>query len=114
MPALTLTPTLRRGLPWLLWLALLLPLAQTAAAWHAYSHVREVVRLHEVDAQAPHAALCDLCLTAAAAGGGALPGSPPALTFAVIGHDLPQPAAVGVWQAPVSRAYRSRAPPAPR
>lgn len=101
---------LRIGLPWLVWLALLLPIAQSAAAWHAYSHVASAAARD--DGGATHAsAHCDLCLTAAAAGAPGLPGAAP--TFALPTPLAPQVPDDAVPAAPHGgrAAYRSRAPP---
>lgn len=103
-------PPLHRGLSWLFWLALLLPVAQAAATWHGYSHVQEASE-REQGKQAPHTTQCDLCLAAAAVAGGALVGGPPRLVVPAAGHALPQPAATSVWQALPTLAYLSRAPP---
>lgn len=103
---------LRIGLPWLVWLALLLPLAQSAAAWHAYSHAATAVAGTPDDGgAAAHATHCDLCLTAAAAGGPGLPGAAPALApDADASHRRPDTPTSAL---PARRlaAYRSRAPP---
>src|SRR6185436_19344484 len=50
---------------WVLWLALLLPLAQLAAAMHAYLHVPDPAR---VSSEKHLPAPCDLCVVAAALG----------------------------------------------
>lgn len=105
------TPHLHRSLSWLFWLALLLPVAQSAAAWHGYSHVRAETSERDQSKQAPHTAQCDLCLAAAAVIGGALMDRPPSLAVPAAGHALPQPAASSVWQALPTLAYLSRAPP---
>jgi hypothetical protein len=112
MAAFDLVRPLRRSLPWLFWLALLLPLAQGAAAWHAYSHAPFGASVHADDPASPHAVHCDLCLIAAAVAGGALAASPPNLALLATRHAPPQPVATGVWQALPIPAYRSRAPPA--
>lgn len=105
-------PPRQRGLAWLFWLALLLPVAQSAAAWHGYSHGRaETSEREQQDKQAPHTAQCDLCLSAAAVIGGALVGRPPSLALVAAGHALPQAAATSVWLALPALAYLSRAPP---
>ncbi len=116
MPASTHTSRLHRGLSWLFWLALLLPVAQSASAWHGYSHGRtQTASEREQDKQAPHSAQCDLCLSAAALSGGALMGRPPSFAAIAARHALPQPATASVWQALPALAYLSRAPPsAPR
>jgi len=106
-----LTSPLHRSLSWLLWLALLMPVAQSAAAWHAYSHGLQEAGEHGGDAQAPHAFPCDLCLAAAAVSGGALHGALPALVLAAARHEAPRVAAGSAWQSRFTPAYRSRAPP---
>jgi hypothetical protein len=106
---------LRRRLAWLLWLALLLPLAQSAAAWHGYSHTVAGVNGDGESKQSTHRASCDLCLTAAAVIGGALVGNEPARLVRDARHELPQPAESAIWLALLTLAYLSRAPPpAPR
>jgi len=91
-------------------LALLLPLAQSAAAWHAYSHVASAGARD--DAGAAHAAAhCDLCLTAAAAGAPGLPGTAPSFAApAQMAQALPDTAAPCIARGGRA-AYRSRAPP---
>jgi hypothetical protein len=111
MRASAFKPYLHRSLSWLFWLVLLLPVAQSAAAWHSYSHLRAGASEREQDKQAPHTAQCDLCLSAAAVIGGALMGRPPSLAVFAARHALPQPAATSVWQALPTLAYLSRAPP---
>jgi hypothetical protein len=101
----------RRRLAWLLWLGLLLPLAQVAAASHALTHLRGALG-GEIDnkgvAQASH---CDLCVAAAAIAGGGAISEAPALTPPLVCHDAPRIASAGVWLALPLRAYLSRAPP---
>ena len=107
-------PAVRRltqGASWLLWLALLLPMAQSVAAWHGYTHVKPDASEREDGKPAPHAAHCDFCLAAASAAGSALLGGPPSFMSLAARHELPRPAVRGVWQAPVALAYQSRAPP---
>ena len=101
----------RQRWAWLFWLALLLPLAQTAAAWHAYSHVEKEVAGHAHGKQAPGLAHCDLCLTAAALSGGALVGENHILPLVAIHEGVPREPAASVWHGPLALAYRSRAPP---
>ena len=103
--------SLRRSLGWLLGLALLLPMAQLASSWHGVSHVRTEVAVHEGGKQAPRAAHCDLCLLAAALGGGALPSRAPALALPSTRHAAPDPTAAALPGAPPTLAYRSRGPP---
>ena len=98
----------RRHLAWLLWLAFLLPLAQGVAAAHAVSHAD--VR-GDVDGKALHGSHCDLCLSAAAVVGGALPGHAPALRVPAAEHEAPQESSIGAWVAAPAHRYRSRAPP---
>jgi hypothetical protein len=108
-------PALQRSLSWLFWLVLLLPVAQSAAAWHVYSHGQAEAGERDQGKPAPHSAQCDLCLAAAAVSGGALVGTPPSLVLLSARHALPEPATASVWQAPAALAYLSRAPPsAPR
>ena len=101
----------RRSLTWLLWLALLLPMAQSVASWHAHSHDGQATAARADDAQAPHATHCELCLVAAAVSGGALFAAPPALALAARRHEAPLAAAGSVWLWLFTPAYRSRAPP---
>lgn len=58
---------------WLLWLALILPIAQAMAGVHALSHVTG----ERPDDGIAHLVHCDLCLTAADLAGGA-PSAEPA------------------------------------
>lgn len=100
----------RRHLGWLLWLVLLLPIAQTAATWHVLSHARAEL-LGDDSQQIAQQEQCDLCFSAAALLGGAplrsagvMPESralPLQLGLPPRGNPLPAPA----------RAYDSRAPP---
>ena len=103
----------KHRLSWLLWLALLLPLAQAAAAWHAVSHtaVGSVSGSAGDNKQALHPLHCDLCLTAAALGGGALPAALQLLVHPAARHQAPQARPGSPWLPPLTRAYHSRAPP---
>ena len=104
-------PFMQRHMAWLLWLALLLPLAQTAASWHILSHANSEPANALDDQQAVHQAHCELCLSAAAL----LSGAPLVATA-----DLPHAPALAqqvaadwrtvLWK-PAARAYDSRAPP---
>ena len=97
----------------LLALLLVLPLAQAAAMWHGLSHV--VPQAQTQDDDAPPAAQCDLCLSAAALGAGALTSAALPLSTALRAHAQPQPPRAAHWFATVALPYRSRAPPlAPR
>jgi hypothetical protein len=110
---LTLHPRvfLQRRFGWLLWLALLMPVAQLGAAWHAISHSRPDTT-GEADGKPalPHAH-CDLCLVAAALGSAAPAGEPPLVAHLAVRHAMPRVDAGSVWTAPSARAYESRAPP---
>lgn len=102
---------LRHSLPWLVWLAMLLPMAQMAAAAHAVSHGATSQTEPANDKQSPHALQCDLCLTAAGVTGGVLPSHPLSAPGTSAGHAPPAVAAVSVWLSLPALAYLSRAPP---
>ena len=97
---------------WLLWLGLLLPVAQLAAATHALSHARQAVNRDEPNPQAPHLAHCDLCLTAAAIGGAAPAAASTVIVVSSVRSSLPTGALDAQSATPPVLAYRSRAPPA--
>jgi hypothetical protein len=102
----------RRHAAWLLWLALLLPLAQACAAWHALSHARAELAGDPADGKALHpASHCDLCLVAAAVSGGAPPGVAPAVHVDATAHPAPSALQESVRASAPARAYLSRAPP---
>jgi hypothetical protein len=95
---------------WVLWLALLLPLAQLGAAAHAYGHLQDPVRTSG-DKHLP--AACDVCLVAAAIGGGGAPASaPPSLPLATLEHAAPEHIPAGHAPLAAPAPYLSRAPPA--
>ena len=100
----------QRHLGWLLWLVLLLPIAQTAASWHLASHAG-TQQTEDLGQQALDQDRCELCVSAAAVLGGApLRSTDPWLTNRALAQVLrfdPHSAPV---LAPV-RAYNSRAPP---
>jgi len=100
----------QRRLMWLLWAACLLPIAQTAATWHALSLAR-ADRADVRDTQLLHHTHCDFCLTAAALSGGVLPGQPPSPPRHVGHHEAPQAIASDIRFALAVWVYRSRAPP---
>ena len=111
MPTLRPAASPRRRLVWLLWLVLLLPMAQTAASWHLLSHAHSGEN-SEADGKQPlHHTQCELCLSAAALIGGAPPVQPPGLPHPTARHERPKAAASSVWLAPTAPAYESRAPP---
>lgn len=103
--------TAPRHFAWLLWLALLLPIAQMAAMGHTVLHVGdETSRQTERDQGLPESA-CHLCLIAAAIGSGGLRGAPPPLPDLTARHEVPRAALGGAWLPLPARAYLSRAPP---
>jgi hypothetical protein len=101
----------RRCLTWLVWLGLLLPVAQVGAAVHALSHARPDASRESDGKQAPQAGHCDLCLIAAAIGGAAPLAQPATSLPPAIGLELPQAVSADVLPAEAAHAYRSRAPP---
>ncbi|MCO5107399.1 MAG: hypothetical protein M9907_09980 [Burkholderiaceae bacterium] len=104
------TPVSRRRFAWLLWLALLTPLAQAAAAWHVVAH--ESAQAGSEDGKhGPAHAQCELCLAAAALGSGALPGKPSALACPACTQEAPGADSGTAALAQPATAYRSRAPP---
>ncbi len=103
-----------RRLAWLLWLVLLLPLAQTAATLHVLSHAISDVAGDggQIDGkQAIGNAHCELCLTGAALLGAAPPAALPYLPQSTALHEPPLAVFAGVWFATTVPAYESRAPP---
>lgn len=111
MRALRPFAAVNHGLAWLVWLALLLPLAHSAAIWHGYAHSARGAAGYEDDQGAPAAAHCDLCLTAAGVTGGALPAAARDLSLLAARHELPPAQPRSSWLAPLALAYLSRAPP---
>ena len=111
MRRLRLRPSpLSLPLTWLVWLALLLPIGQAAAGVHAYAHLGEALERSD-DGAAVHASHCDLCLTAAAAAGAALPGAAPTLPACAPAQQHIRTADAGAPAAPLALGYDSRAPP---
>jgi hypothetical protein len=111
MHALRHRPAPPRRLAWLLWFALLVPVAQFAAAAHPLSHAAAEARGDLESKRSLNQAHCDLCLVAAAIGVAAPAGAPPAVA-ALAPHDAAPPMAlVAVWLARPALAYLSRAPP---
>ena len=102
---------LHRRMAWLLMLVLLLPLAQTAASWHLLSHVRAEQSAPPDGNYALHQSRCDLCLTAAALTGGALPVQSIVSALIVLPAEAPGVQSSAVWFARLLRPYESRAPP---
>jgi len=100
----------RCRLAWLLSVALLLPIAQTATTWHVLSFA--CVDRGDVHGKPLyHPSHCDFCLSAAALSGGALTGEPPSSPRPMGRHEVPPPISSGIWIALLTWAYRSRAPP---
>jgi len=95
----------------MLWFALLLPLAQAAANWHAHSHWNAEETSTSGEKHALAGDHCDLCLTAAALAGGGAACAPLAVAHRPIHQSVPEATADRTWTAPVSPAYQSRAPP---
>ena len=106
-------PALRHRLPrlsaWVLWLALLLPLAQLAAAMHAYVHLPDPVRVSS-DKHLP--APCDVCVLAAALGSAAPGGTPAGQPQLALEQPAPQAVPASRPDLAAPSHYRSRAPPA--
>ncbi len=104
----------RRRLTWLLWLALVLPIAQSAALWHGLAQHDAAAGQTEraVDGkQAPHATHCDLCLAAAGVTGAAPVVAVPAVPL-LRGRDCAAPRTDAAPSlAAAATGYRSRAPP---
>jgi len=93
---------------WLLWLALLLPIAQAMAGAHALSHATAERSSDGI----VHLAQCDLCLTAADLGAGAPVALPPALLIGDAAHAAPLAARGGAPRAVSFGLPPARAPPA--
>ena len=103
----------QRHLVWLLWLVLLLPIAQTAASWHVLSHLHPDQSAQDDGKQAIHQDRCELCLSAATLIGGAPLVSSVQLPQARVFHEAPLVELRPVLLTAPLRAYDSRAPPFP-
>jgi hypothetical protein len=109
-----------RHLAWLLWLVLLLPIAQAATTWHTVSHTAQALTEGSSESgdfhgkRAPDLGHCALCLAAAAIHGGALPSTPIVFALSSAPHEAPAVARASVWPGLPPRIYESRAPPTPR
>jgi ABC-type sulfate transport system permease component len=101
----------QRHLVWLLWLVLLLPLAQTVASWHLVSHLPTTRLTQSEDPHAINPTDCTLCTSAAALIGGALLATAPAQTQTIGRFEAPIAVPIGVATTPTTIAYESRAPP---
>jgi hypothetical protein len=111
MPALPPRLLAQRRFVWLLWLALLTPIAQTTATWHAVSHAC-LDQTGEPDGkQAFTHTHCALCLAEAALSSGAIPGEPPSVPHPTALHEIPNTDSGRIWFVLTERPYESRAPP---
>ena len=115
------------SLSWLLWLVWVLPLAQSAAQWHGYSHLAAEAGAPELSRQTGsqtaaqtggqttgHSTPCNLCLGGTTLDFGGLLSTLPGLLMQSARHAAPLAAGPGAWLPPLALAYLSRAPPAPR
>ena len=100
-----------RRFVWLLWLALLMPLAQAAAAWHALSHQPLEASGKPGGKQAVQPAQCDLCLAVAALSSAAPVGEPARLPLPTALGEAPHADFRRSGLAAPQRLYDSRAPP---
>ena len=103
----------QRHMQWLLWLVLLLPLAQTLGSWHLVAHLPTQQSTQREDPQALHPDDCSLCTSAAALIGGAPLATPPKLPQTLALFKAPPATRIGIFTAPTAIAYESRAPPSP-
>jgi hypothetical protein len=100
----------RRHLVWLLAVALLLPIAQTAATWHVLSMA--CIDQADLHGKPPsHPTRCDFCLTAAGFHSGAATSVALAAPRPVSLHEAPRHFASPFVGAAPAWGYRSRAPP---
>ena len=105
---------LHQRLIWVLWLVLLLPIAQAAATFHVLSHAVSDLAGEGMPADGKRAiqhANCSLCLTAAALSSAAPAVSPPCPPQLTALHQPAHTVLAGVWLAPTVAVYESRAPP---
>ena len=110
----SINPVLRQRFAWLLWLAMLLPLAQAVAGWHAQAHWnldRSDRTDRSGDQHGTPGKLCDLCVIAAAVTGGAAVDNAPPLAHPATPHAAPTAHVDGTWRASALAVYQSRAPP---
>jgi len=116
MRAAPLRRSTPRRLSWLLWLALLLPLAQGLALSHAYGHtvvsaMAAAAEEASPDGQSSDTTACGLCLAAAHLGAGAMPVAPAPMPVAASWQHWAVAAGGDVWPAQPPTPYLSRAPP---
>ena len=95
---------MNRRLFWSLLFALILPLAQVAAAAHEVTHLKAP----------PTSIQCDLCELAAAVSGGAAPSVPLAIAPAASPQSAPDATIVAAHFTEPFTAFASRAPPSLR
>lgn len=115
MPAVLFRSSSRPRFAWLLWLALLLPMAQAVAGWHQVSHAGVEIEANPDDPRLAHLQACDLCLTIAGVTAAAPGAEPAAWARPTLGHAVPAGLPAGVAFVAPTPAYLSRAPPiAPR
>jgi hypothetical protein len=96
---------------WLLWFALLLPLAQAAANWHALSHWGDQPIARSGDQQTGGSEPCHLCLAAAPLAGGGAASAPLQVAHSELPYSIAVLHAGGFRLAPLWALYESRAPP---
>jgi len=111
MNGLRWRPRPRISLPWLLWLALLLPLAQTAAAWHELSHAAARAAEEDGDQKAVHVAACGLCLASAAVQGAGPASAAPVVAHPPLAQWLQAHQGTAAAGSAPTLGYQSRAPP---
>ena len=110
-PAPACQPRSRKAPALLLWLALLLAIAQTIAIRHAYTHAPGEAPPTSQGKHAGGLAHCHSCIVAATLGGGALPATP--LLLLAVAEQQPAIFAPAAEHAsPQDRPYAIRAPPA--
>ena len=106
---------LPRHFAWLLlWVALVLPIAQATAACHLYSHTSELAAGASDFSKSKHAAgasHCDLCLAGSVVHGGGLPSAELLPALPLLHHAAPAAAFESPWTPPIALAYQGRAPP---
>lgn len=101
----------QRLLGCLLWLALLLPLAQVAASWHEVSHLAQDGAAGGQERSALHLGHCELCLNAAAVHAAGPLAQPLVWRGPAQHHALPPAPRRVPMATALALAYRSRAPP---
>jgi hypothetical protein len=101
----------RFSMPWLLWLALLLPLAQAAAAWHELSHTAARAADPDGEQKGLHTAACGLCLASAAVDGAGMASAAPAIPLLSLAQWLCARTGSAREASAPALGYLSRAPP---